>query len=586
MSRLTSSKFTAPRVSAFNEQQVLAYTTRLNDHDTNKRASEGLRHKIEMCESEVDVDCLISVLCRTNVNESSIAARKSVLDLLKYICTLHPSHVTLGHVTQMAGTMKRFALSKDAKFHDEIGATTLGIAMYTFKRVGDPSFLNPIIKTALTLLRNRVRQSQSAGGAMMCNVITGSGAALVENHCPLLIPAILKTLKSESIITNVPFLSVIEALCRTVPDSVASELPTLVEYTLRALESVQWQDRVSACELQIAMVESFDALVGVFKIDVMKRLHKHRFDRIKPVRQAVNNAMLVWNRITASVAPIPHYDPEPQSNTQLRLSHTLTPKTSGSPLKRSILRSTMEIGELASSPFPEKKITATPPSLMDSIALKNLTQTPVTVQREVATTDDSAYRQLKAEFSEFKEQTRRHISAMTDRIESNERQMKEMMDEIKALLVARLPQQHTDRESIYRQPDTVEERVEQQNNLNASMTLARHYMRNNDPNAAFLQVLKDQPDSAVLMLMRDLGAATIPLLVSQTLSLLTERVILMLRGGKNLSFLLTFASQIVEYHHKLPVSLKKELSNTLHQLSLDASPNGLYADRLWHQLTC
>lgn len=150
-------------------------------------------------------------------------------------------------------------------------------------------------------------------GAAMC--LARVVECVKDPHPPTLqrlCPRMVKMLASPNFLAKSSLLSVVGVMVQ-VPGVVStSQLPVLLGAVQEELDNNEWAVRKAASEVLSCMATSVGNTLVSYREGVLTALMNSRFDKVKPVRDSVTEALLLWKAI---------YDPNAAQSTSPKGSH-------------------------------------------------------------------------------------------------------------------------------------------------------------------------------------------------------------------------------------------------------------------------
>lgn len=235
-------------------------------------------------------------------NDPKPAVKKESLRLLAFLCASHTDSAST-HLTKIiAHIVKRLKDSDSAvreSCRDAIGSLASlylkGEAAADHSNVGLNSVVSLFVKPLFESMSENNKVVQ--GGAAMCMAkMVESASDPPTMAFQKLCPRICKYLNSPNFMAKAALLPVVSSLSQV--GAVAPQsLESLVQSIQDCLSSSDWATRKAAAETLSVLASHSSSLVVEGADSTVTVLEACRFDKIKPVRDSVTEALQLWKKI-------------------------------------------------------------------------------------------------------------------------------------------------------------------------------------------------------------------------------------------------------------------------------------------------
>ncbi|GLJ31123.1 hypothetical protein SUGI_0623200 [Cryptomeria japonica] len=296
------------------KQRILTSLNKLADRDTQQIAMEDLEKTIEGLSPEGIIVCL-NCLYDTDFQHKGIV-RKECVKLLGTMATTHTDLIS-PHLTKIVIHIVKRLKDPDSSVRDACHAT-MGVlaAHYLHANGAGSSLVSVFVKPLFEAMGEQTKSVQS--GSAMCL------AKLIENakDPPLhafqrLCPKICKLLSNPNFLAKAQLLSVFGSLSQVGAIS-QQHLLTLMPCITESLESTDWATRKGAADTLSRMATHSSHILTSFKTSTIALLEACRFDKVKPVRDSMVEALQLWKNIPG---------PEDESNSAAPTLQSLETQT-------------------------------------------------------------------------------------------------------------------------------------------------------------------------------------------------------------------------------------------------------------------
>ncbi|CAK9219623.1 unnamed protein product [Sphagnum troendelagicum] len=283
------------------KNRILAALNKLADRDTQQLAVEDLERLSESLSSE-GLSMFLSCLYETDGQQKS-AVRRECIKLFGTLATLHGGEALAPHAPKIVANIVRRLKDPDSNIRDAcvdamgILASQIGGGGGGAEATGAGGSINIFVKPLLEALGEQNRNLQVGASLCLARVIECTkdpNTGTLQRLCP----RILKLLSSPSFLANASLLPAIGGLAQ-VPGVVdGSSLKTLISSVEEELEGTEWATRKAAADTLACLATALGPMaLSASKASCTAALVTCRFDKVKPVRDSVAEALQLWKTI-------------------------------------------------------------------------------------------------------------------------------------------------------------------------------------------------------------------------------------------------------------------------------------------------
>ncbi|KAF5730567.1 microtubule-associated protein TORTIFOLIA1 [Tripterygium wilfordii] len=303
--RSSSSSLSSHLVMVELKQRILTSLSKLSDRDTHQIAITDLESIIQTLTPDA-IPMLLNCLFETSLSDPKPYVKKESLRLLSLTCQLHADS-TFSHLTKIIAHVVKKLKDPDTSVKDACRDAIGSLAKLYLKGEGGDNgggsvvglFVRPLFETMGD--QNKVVQS----GAAMCMAKMVEGAADPPRQAfQKLCPRICKLLNNQNFLAKASLLPVVASLSQAgaiAPQSMETFLQSIHE----CLGSADWATRKAAADALIAFALHSSKLVTDGGASTLTVLETCRFDKIKPVRESMQEALQLWKNISGNCEGAP-----------------------------------------------------------------------------------------------------------------------------------------------------------------------------------------------------------------------------------------------------------------------------------------
>ncbi|XP_026409647.1 microtubule-associated protein TORTIFOLIA1-like isoform X2 [Papaver somniferum] len=292
------------------KQKILTSISKLSDRDTHQIAIEDLEKIIQTLTSDgvsVFLNCLYD-----STNDPKPTVKKESLRLLGSLCTSH-TDFTSTHLTKIISFIVKRLKDSDSSVRDSCRDTigTLSCLYLNGDNGNVGSVLSLFVKPLFEAMGEQNKVVQAASALAMARMVESSvdmPVTVLQKLCP----RISKFLNNQNFLAKAALFSVVSSLSQVkaiAPQNFASLLQIMHD----CLESSEWSTRKAAADTLISLASHSSHLIkdGDGTSLIINKLEACRFDKVKPVRDSMTEALHLLKKISEkNVDGIPD-DPNP-----------------------------------------------------------------------------------------------------------------------------------------------------------------------------------------------------------------------------------------------------------------------------------
>lgn len=275
------------------KQRILTSLSKLSDRDTHQIAVDDLQNIIQTLSPD-GVSMLLNCLY-DSTNDPKPAVKKESLRLLSLLCATHPDS-TATHLTKIIAHIVKRLKDPDSCVKDACRDAIGQLSSQYFKGGDSGSVVSLFVKPLFEAM-NEQNKGVQAGSAMcmakMVDLATEPPVAAFQKLCP----RICKYLNNPNFLAKSALLPVVASLSQV--GAIAPQgLEALLQSIHESLSSTDWATRKAAADTLSALaLNSSNLITEGTAASTLTVLEACRFDKIKPVRDSITEALHIWKNI-------------------------------------------------------------------------------------------------------------------------------------------------------------------------------------------------------------------------------------------------------------------------------------------------
>ncbi|XP_042517990.1 microtubule-associated protein TORTIFOLIA1-like [Macadamia integrifolia] len=280
------------------KQRILISLSKLSDRDTYQIAVEDLEKIIQTLSPDGNgVSMLLNCLYEA-FNDHKPAVKKESLRLLTLLCSTH-SDYTSTHLTKIIAHVVRRLKDPDSSVRDScrdaIGALSSQYLRGDAENGNFGSVVSLFVKPLFEAMgeQNKVVQ---AGAAMCIAKIVESATDPPVAAFQKLCPRVSKYFNNQNFLAKAALLPVVSSLSQ-VGAIAPQSLPVFLQSIHECLDSTDWATRKAAADTLTTLASHSSHLIADVTTSTITVLEACRFDKVKPVRDSITEALQQWKKI-------------------------------------------------------------------------------------------------------------------------------------------------------------------------------------------------------------------------------------------------------------------------------------------------
>ncbi|GLT83521.1 hypothetical protein SLE2022_018070 [Rubroshorea leprosula] len=274
------------------KQRILTCLSKLSDRDTQQVAVEDLEKIIQTISPE-SIPMLLNCLFDSS-NDPKPAVKKESLRLLSMLCHCH-GELAATHLTKIVAHIVKRLRDADSGVKDACRDAIGALSGQYLKWESGGTLVGLFVKPLFEAMGEQNKSVQSGAALCMAKVVE-CAADPPQASFQKLCPRICKLLNNQNFMAKAALLPVVVSLAQVgaiAPPSLESLLQSIHE----CLGSTDWATRKAAADALSALALHSSNLIADGAASTLAVLEGCRFDKIKPVRDSMTEAIRLWKKI-------------------------------------------------------------------------------------------------------------------------------------------------------------------------------------------------------------------------------------------------------------------------------------------------
>ncbi|XP_072962773.1 TORTIFOLIA1-like protein 2 isoform X3 [Typha angustifolia] len=286
------------------KQRLLLSLNKLADRDTHQIAVE----EIQKAAVSLSPDMIAPFLsCITDTDsEQKITVRKECLKLMGTLARSHGS-LLAPHLAKMTGSIVKRLKDSDSVVRDAC-VETCGVLVTSIRNYGGEggsgSIFLALVRPLFEALGEQNRYVQAGAALCLAKVIDESSDS-PTSFLSQMLTRVIKLLKNPHFMAKPAVIELIRSIVQAGCASTEHALSAALTSILDALKSSDWSTRKAASVALASISLGGGYLLGSFKTSCIRSLERCRFDKVKPVRDAILHAIQCWKALPGTGSPEP-----------------------------------------------------------------------------------------------------------------------------------------------------------------------------------------------------------------------------------------------------------------------------------------
>ncbi|KAL3693425.1 hypothetical protein R1sor_007076 [Riccia sorocarpa] len=275
------------------KHRVLGALHKLADRDTQQIAVDDLERIVQSLSPE-GISLCLNCLYDTDAQQKSVV-RKECVKLFGTLASVH-GDLLVPHLSKIVTTIVRRLKDPDTNVRDACVETMGCLAAQVPGAGGESGPLPLFVKPLFDAMGEQNRSLQI--GAALCvarvfECLKTQPPSVLQKLCL----RICKFFNSPSFQAKAALLSAIASLFQAAGTGAAHHLTSLVPLAEDALDNPDWATRKAAADTLSRLASTVGPALLTFKQDCTQALENSRFDKVKPVRDSVGEALQLWKNL-------------------------------------------------------------------------------------------------------------------------------------------------------------------------------------------------------------------------------------------------------------------------------------------------
>ncbi|GAV68622.1 hypothetical protein CFOL_v3_12125 [Cephalotus follicularis] len=277
------------------KQKILTYLSKLSDRDTYQIAVEDLEKTIATLSPD-SIPMILNCLYDSS-SDPKPAVKKESIRLLSFCCQSHPEFAHT-HLTRISSTIVKRLKDADSGVRDACQNSIGSLAGLYLRReggCGGGDVVGLFVKPLFEAMGEQNKGVQSGAAMCMARMVECAADPPVSAFQKLC-PRICKLLNNPNFMSKAALLPVVGSLSQ-VGAIAPQSLEPLLQSIHECLGSTDWATRKAAADVLCAIALHSSNLIVDNTASTLNILEACRFDKIKPVRDSMTEALQLWKKI-------------------------------------------------------------------------------------------------------------------------------------------------------------------------------------------------------------------------------------------------------------------------------------------------
>ncbi|KAK6269731.1 hypothetical protein POUND7_006836 [Theobroma cacao] len=274
------------------KQRILTSLSKLSDRDTYQIAVEDLE-KIIQSLSPDSLPMLLNCLFDSS-NDPKPAVKKESLRLLSMLCNCH-GELAASHLTKIIAHIVKRLKDADSGVKDACRDSIGALSGQYLKGESGGTLVGLFVKPLFEAMGEQNKGVQSGAALCMAKMVECAAdppLAAFQKLCP----RICKLLNNQNFMAKASLLPLVASLSQ-VGAIAPPSLEALLQSIHECLGSTDWVTRKAAADALTALALHSNNLIADRAASTITALEGCRFDRMKPVRDSMTEALQLWKQI-------------------------------------------------------------------------------------------------------------------------------------------------------------------------------------------------------------------------------------------------------------------------------------------------
>ncbi|XP_039792467.1 TORTIFOLIA1-like protein 2 isoform X2 [Panicum virgatum] len=299
---MKSSAVTSKGKAVFElKHRLVQAVNKIADRDTYQIGLDELEKMADTLTPDM-IGPFLSCVIDTDAEQKS-AVRKECIKVIGTLARLH-GNLLAPHMAKMVSSVVKRLKDTDSVVRDACVDTCGTLAMCARNYGDGGAALVALVRPLFESLGEQNRYVQAGAALCLAKVIDESnyfpGPVL-----PQMLVRVVKLLKNPHFMAKPAAIELIRSIIQAEGASTEQALSSALTSIMDALKSSDWNTRKAASLALSSIAVSSGYLVASFRTFCLRSLERSKFDKVKPVRDAIIHAIQLWKAIPGSHTPEP-----------------------------------------------------------------------------------------------------------------------------------------------------------------------------------------------------------------------------------------------------------------------------------------
>ncbi|XP_008789615.1 TORTIFOLIA1-like protein 2 [Phoenix dactylifera] len=285
------------------KHRLVLSLNKLADRDTHQIGVDELEKTAESLTPDM-IPPFLSCITDTDSEQKS-AVRKECVRVMANLARAHGS-LLASHLPKMVASIVKRLKDTDSVVRDAC-VETCGVLATSIRSSGGGGGSTAFVALVRPLFEALGEQNRyvQAGAALCLARVIDEATDPPMSILPQMLARVVKLLKNPHFMAKPAIIELIRSIIQAGGASTEHALSVALTGILDALKSTDWTTRKAASVALAGIAVSAGALLGPFRSSCLRSLEGCRFDKVKPVRDAIMHAIQCWKTLPGAGSPEP-----------------------------------------------------------------------------------------------------------------------------------------------------------------------------------------------------------------------------------------------------------------------------------------
>ncbi|XP_021758850.1 microtubule-associated protein TORTIFOLIA1-like [Chenopodium quinoa] len=284
------------------KQRILNSISKLSDRDTHQIAIEELETLIQTLQNDAVPMLLNCLFDSSSSDQSKPSVKKESIRLLAAVCGSHPDS-TGTHLVKIIAHIAKRLRDPDSGVREACKDAIGNLSGIYIKGENSENGVVSLFVRPLFEAMGENNKGVQVGAAMCLGRVVDCAVNPQLSSFQKLCPRVCKYLNSPNFFAKSALLPVVSSLSQ-VGAITPANLDPLLKSIHDCLASTDWATRKAAAEALIALALHSTDLVKNGASSTLTALEACRFDKIKPVRESMTEALQHWKKLSGKAVDV------------------------------------------------------------------------------------------------------------------------------------------------------------------------------------------------------------------------------------------------------------------------------------------